>query len=113
MSTTHYVKHPSSPHDKLRAKDLAWCEGGTPFRFRMRVGEPRTEDGRYTIHLCSVEVSPPDSKPEGTATFREDSLDQVTVDSIVAVPARSDLALMHFEFAIIRDKKSEFLLRPR
>ena len=113
MSTIHYVKHRLIAADELRGKDIAWCEGGTPTRMHMIVGEPRAQDGHYTLHLWSVRVPPPDGKPEGGVVFDKESADQTIVDSILRVPPSSDLALRLFEFAIIRDKMSEFLLTPR
>ena len=112
LNSEYFVKHREFSREQLNGKNLALCQRGHIIGCHIRASAPRG-DGCYILHTSSISVAPPHSEDEGSVEFREESLDQATVDKIVTVEADCDLKLMRFDFAVIRDAESGFLIKTR
>src|SRR5437763_12176911 len=106
MNSVHCVKHPSIPKENFvgdpSPRRLAWCAGGIPSERRLRVVYvvDSPQNGLYLL-FCSwnqVLDGKPDSQAEGLLLLREESLDQATVDKILAVEGQCQLSLMGYDF---------------
>ena len=79
----------------------------------LTAGEPRDEDGRYSLVASHTSISQFVPGKDGRISPSVVSLDQNTVDKIQTVPVGSFLHARGYDFVIVEDPRAEFLLRTK